>query len=377
MAKFTVKVRDSSGNLGPTGYVYRNGLQQVKLAVSIETTVLNNNPQRPSSLELQSLRLVTSGGAQVNPLPPGQVGISPGVGAWATTTIANAYHLFPGAGVPALGLASAEPLSEQSTANFELYVQTTMPAKENGTFHLSFVGGNNEETFYSNTSDAINGQVNLTPVDPPRLIVNKDYTFDKIMISDGTLKTGITKAINQHEQLEPEPGDYYDFHLNTIDYYELKFVNCKMARLSFLPTATGFGHKSTVRWESRLLEETMFSFSGYAWNPAKLTDVESGEEKSSNIYVDPWMKNIMLTQTVPTFPLEKAIAEGDFIVSMHRTDDVRYGALVAQEDIVARDRLYSDINIAFVDQYGNTYKCVVGFPAESIHDRQNMELKFL
>lgn len=377
LAKFTVKVRDSSGNLGPTGYVYRNGLQQVKLAVSIETTVLNNNPQRPSSLELQSLRLVTSGGAQVNPLPPGQVGISPGVGAWATTTIANAYHLFPGAGVPALGLASAEPLSEQSTANFELYVQTTMPAKENGTFHLSFVGGNNEETFYSNTSDAINGQVNLTPVDPPRLIVNKDYTFDKIMISDGTLKTGITKAINQHEQLEPEPGDYYDFHLNTIDYYELKFVNCKMARLSFLPTATGFGHKSTVRWESRLLEETMFSFSGYAWNPAKLTDVESGEEKSSNIYVDPWMKNIMLTQTVPTFPLEKAIAEGDFIVSMHRTDDVRYGALVAQEDIVARDRLYSDINIAFVDQYGNTYKCVVGFPAESIHDRQNMELKFL
>ncbi|WP_218585405.1 hypothetical protein, partial [Pseudomonas sp. FSL R10-0071] len=78
--------------------------------------------------------------------------------------------------------------------------------------------------------------------------------------------------------------------------------------MSFLPTATGFGHKSTVRWESRLLEETMFSFSGYAWNPAKLTDVESGEEKSSNIYVDPWMKNIMLTQTVPTFPLEKAIA---------------------------------------------------------------------
>ena len=105
LSKFTVKVRDSSGKLGSTGYAYRNGLQQIKLTVSIQTQILNDNPQRPSSLELQTLRLVTSGGAQVNPLPPGQVGISPSVGAWATTTIANAYHLYPGAGVPALGLS--------------------------------------------------------------------------------------------------------------------------------------------------------------------------------------------------------------------------------------------------------------------------------
>lgn len=144
------------------------------------------------------------------------------------------------------------------------------------------------------------------------MIVNRDYTFDKIQISDGTLETGITKAINQHKVSEPEPGDYYDFHLNTIDYYELKFVNCKMARLTFLPAATDVAYTSTIRWESRLLEETMFSFSGYAWNPARLTGVKPGEEKSSNIYVDPLMKKIMSTPTVPNFPLEKTIAEGDF-----------------------------------------------------------------
>lgn len=372
LTKFTVKVRDRSGNLGPTGYAYRNGLQQIKLAVSIETQVLNSNPQRPSSLELQSLRLVTSGGAEVNPLKPGDM--SPSGDAWATTTIANAYHLYPVAGVPALGLTSSEPLDEESTATFELYVQTTMPAKANDTFHLSFVGGNNKKTFYSNSKDSINGEVNLTPVDPPKLMVNRDYTFDKIQISDGTLETGITTAINQHEQAEPEPGDYYDFHLNTVDYYELKFVNCKMARLTFLPDATDVAYKSTIRWESRLLEETMFSFSGYAWNPAKLTDVKPCEEKSSNIYVDPLMANIMSIKTAPKFPLEKAIAEGDFIVSMHRTDDVRYGAVTPK---FVRDILYNDINIAFVDQYGNTYRCVVGFPPESTHDRQNMELKFL
>ena len=383
---FTVKVRDASGNLMPTGFAYRNGFQQIKLAVTIETKVVDSKPVRPSAEELQTLRLLHSNDSIVEPLLPEQSSISPdALFTWATHTLPNSIYLYPTTNVAASESFLPRLLDAESTVELEFYVHTTAASNRNDTFSLSFVGGSLESTFYSKVVAKDDGVVNLTPFDIPK-IQDHEYTFKKQMISDGTLvalanshsgKNGIVKLAND----EGEPGTDYDYKLVTLDYYTLAFTVRKIADLRFyspdVNTEAKVAYKSTVRWESRLKEETMFSFTGYAFKPFVLEGILSGEKESHNLQFDPSLNELVTKEGALVVPVNKVLAPGSIIFSMHRTDDVRYGDAVSSDQIKARDALYTSVYAEIMDEYGSWRKIAVGFPPAGVYDRENLLIEFI
>ncbi len=381
---FTVRVRDANGSLSPLGFAYRNGLQQIKLAVVIETKKVGADSVRPSAEELQTLRLLHSNGSIVEPLLPEQSGIGPGVlPMWATHTLANSVYLYPTTSIADSGNLLPEPLDEESTVNLEFYVHTTALPKANDTFRLTFVGGSLEKSFYSTDLNDEMGKVNLTAIDIPTVQAN-EYTFIKEFISDGTL----AEPTNSHsgdnaraKVIAEEPGSEYDYKLVTLDYYELSFLSRKIVSFKFYSPGVGVGmsvaYKSSIRWESRQNEETMFSFTGYAWKPFALEGISSGETESHYLQFDQNLKLLVTKEGGLTVPVNKVLVPGNVTFSMHRTDDVRYGDANSPEPITVRDELYSPVYAEVMDQYGCWYKIEVGFPPENIHDRESLSIKFI
>jgi len=380
---FSVRVLDSNRGLADTGYAYRNGLQQIKLQVVIETNKVGVEFIRPSAEELQTLRLLFSTGSVVEPLLPLQSGIIPGSSVkWATHTIANSVHLFPASKASLSAPYLPVPLDEESTVRLEMYVHTTAPSKENDTFHLMFVGGSLDKTWYSNEENDSLGKVTLNPIEIPT-VQESEFTFVRTEIDDGTrLAPGASVAATGSElarAVEPEPGEDYDFKLNTIAYYEFNFLNRKVASFKFATNqdSDNRARKSTVRWESRLQEETMFSYTGYAWSPALLEGISEGEPGTKQLQFDPDLNLLVTKEGALTIPVEKPAAVGGIIFCMHRTEDVRYGDVKEGDALIVRDALYSPIYANVMDQYGCWYLMEVSFPPENMHDRQNLALRFL
>ena len=383
---FSIRVLDSRGSLTDAGYAYRNGLQQIKLAVVIETKKVGQDSIRPSAEELQTLRLLFSNGSVVDPLLPEQSGIIPGTSvSWATHTIANSVHLYPVSSA-SVSASLPVPLDEESTVRLEMYVHTTAPAKENSTFHLSFIGGALDETWYSTELNESLGKVTLTPIEIPKIQEN-EFTFVRTEIDDGTRLVSADSSAPSQQHLartvalepEPEPGSEYDFKLRTIAYYEFNFLNRKIASFKFTTDqdSGGFARKSTVRWESRLQEETMFSYTGYAWNPALLEGIPEGEPKKNHLQFDPDLNLLVTKEGALTIPVARPAAVGGIIFSMHRTDDVRYGDAKEGEALIVRDALYDSIFANVMDEYGCWYLMEVSFPEEKVHDRENLAVRFL
>ena len=387
---FTVRVRDTGGSLASTGFAYRNGLQQIKLAVEIETKKVGEVSVRPSAEELQTLRLLHSNGSIVEPLLPEQSGIGPDAPPmWATHTLANSIYLYPATNIAVSDTFVPEPLDEESTVNLEFYVHTTALPRTNDTFRLTFRGGSNDKTFYSDDLNEETGKVNLTAVNNPTLTVN-DYTFLKTAISDGTLKAPVhslsgknarTTIAAEVKAQDPEPGTDYDLKLVTLDYYELALVSRKIVSLKFYSEGVGagfnFAYKSTVRWESLLKEETMFSFSGYAWKPFSLEGIPSGEIESSLLQFGQSLDLLVVKEGGLTVPVNRVLVPGNVIFSMHRTDDVRFGDAVSPDQITARDGLQHNVYAQVMDQYGCWFKIEVGFPPVDLHDREQLQLRFI
>lgn len=381
---FTVRVRDANGSLLPLGFAYRNGLQQIKLAVVIETKKVGAESVRPSAEELQTLRLLHNNGSIVEPLLPEQSGIGPGaLPMWATHTLANSVYLYPATSIADSGPLLPEPLDEESTVNLEFYVHTTALPRANDTFRLTFVGGSLAKTFYSTDLNDEMGKVNLTAKDIPTVEAN-EYNFKKEFISDGTLMepANLLSGKNTHAKLTAEePGSDYDYKLVTLDYYELSFVSRKIVSFKFYPPGVSAGmkpaYKSTVRWESRQKEETMFSFTGYAWKPFALEGIPPGEIESHYLQFDQGLSLLVTKEGGLTVPVNKVLVPGNVIFSMHRTDDVRYGDATSPEQVTVRDALYSFVYAEVMDQYGCWYKIKVGFPLEDVHDRENLSIEFI
>lgn len=386
LSTFTVRVLDTRGILSSTGFAYRNGLQQIKLAVEIETTRAGSVSVRPSAEELQTLRLLHGGGSIVEPLLPEQSGISLGAPEmWATHTLANSVYLYPATSTAASGSFIPEPLDEEGTVNLEFYVHTTARPRTNDTFSLTFTGGSLQKTFYSTELSEEMGQVTLTPVEIP-VVNSNEYTFIKTAISDGTLKAPAHSPSGKNARTKKtaeaqEPDTDYDYKLVTLDYYELALISRKIVSLKFysphLGVGMNFAYKSTVRWESRLKEETMFSFSGYAWKPFVLKGIPTGEVENNLLQFGPSLDLLVTKEGGLTVPVNRVLVPGNVTFSMHRTDDVRYGDAISAEQITARDGLYSPVFAQVMDQYGCWYKIEISFPPEGLHDREQLQIRFL
>ncbi|WP_434771072.1 hypothetical protein [Pseudomonas entomophila] len=169
----------------------------------------------------------------------------------------------------------------------------------------------------------------------------------------------------------PQPGypvEEFAFCDESIDYWTLSCthlgvpVNFRTCTLSAA---------SAVRWESEQVNETYFSYLAYAFNPP-------GEEAPTELTIDgnleAMAEELKYEGLRKDFVDHKVPGEGQLLISLHRLPDMPYwhdkmakGSLHKQY----RSALDEPLQIELFDEDGNRHRLRVDFEGRSVMDNRN------
>ncbi|MFJ4110458.1 hypothetical protein [Pseudomonas sp. NPDC089758] len=334
---------------------YANGMQQVEILVTIETSTPNGQPKQPlSPTELSTLKLYyDAGSTQLEFLAPEQEGLPPGSGIdWAVAVLPNRFHPQTATTSPAI---TGDP---EATRRRYLYLQSGQ-ATNTRTIYAKFTKDGGGE--YDSRDK--NGKTDIQSVAPPTLDASHyNLKRDRIKEIRGSNVGGL--------------DDPFSYWTASLDYWRLTYrLHGSGPDVKFLlcePVAA----LSAVRWESEQLDESFASYLAYAFNPYE------GEDPSSppGLIIDPWLRALFAEEKIGFEDLEedlvpgKGPAPGDLMVSLHRMDDLVYwhdkmGNGEAYRNY--REHLEGGLKFRLRDLYGNLHPIVIDYPGPTVTGHRN------
>jgi hypothetical protein len=329
-------------------HLFANGFQQVPLQAVIET---NGAPL--TDQEKTSLRMVFDGSKQTVPdLPAQQEGIeddgSPVIERlWAQTRVINRFKPFP---TPALRDAQTEPDADPSGLQDKIEVfmvtRNTHPTEFYATFDDIL-----DNPWNSNTEPGHpDGVIKITPIPPPTPHIDH-YQL-------------VRKRVDGGGGSDPDSDYDFDWFLKTTDYWTLTYRRDGQVGVDFL-TAEVPELRSIVQWESAAPNETMFSYTGYAYNdPVKPSD-------GSLMHYEPLLVENLGIPVKTEMEPGNSLAPGKLRIGLFRcehSDGIKQSARVKLHPL-----RFQKMKVYLTDDEGNHHKVAVGFPAS---DRNRLYVDF-
>ncbi|WP_458129723.1 hypothetical protein [Pseudomonas sp. Z2-11] len=347
---------------------YSNGLQQIPVIITIKTKSINMGGEEiyipVSDVELSTLRLVDKlTGAEVPFTRLAQEGIEYDSGIqWAVNKKRNRFKYYSPAGIgqtPAL----APPVAKNNGVRFrEFYIH--LATAESRTFFARFQAADGS-THNSTDNSNENYEITVKGIRPTPPTI-RDYEF----VRDRAFQD----SAGHDEPGNPEP-DYFSYYLKSTDYWRLSYRRQGIYPVGF---ATLLIEKniSTIQWESELLDEMFFSYTGYAFRPANYDNSDSLAPDGLSFDLYFWRLTRGYAKTLKTsFEGDKQPAPGELIVSLHRTDDMKYwhdGMANGDEHKFYRKLLDLGVIFVLLDEDGNRHKVKISFEASSRTDSRNI-----
>lgn len=357
---FTLKVPNGPEE-GRTGRLFGNGYQQLRVQIRIETMPVGTKVYPLSATERSSIRLVDNiSNSDLQFVDAALPGIPENDKAeWRTRRIANrfvmALPMMPSQDLP----TRAEP---EIVTTINLFLHSRGREGTSETFHAAFDAKDNN-LWTSVGKSSLDGKINVTPLELP-VFSDAEYSFVRERIDGGS---------GGGDPENPGEDDDFDFHLQSVDYWKLKYdgrVNREgttFETVEFLDTQ-GVGtyaspSTSTVRWESEQLSEKMFSWTGYIFHETAEPDPTKPEiEPPEYVVFDESVKNVAPAKPLDITVVDRGFEKGSLVISLHRTDDVSY---IRETNDPAkpgpRDKLSRDLAVRLIDKRGNTHYRRISF----------------
>lgn len=328
--------------------VFANGYQQIPVEAYIET-----DGARLTDEEANSLRIYyKNSNQQVPEIKALQEGIeledAPTPQAlWAQTRVANRFKPFPGSR-EAQPQASAH--AEPNRVNVFLVTREHQPTN----FYAAFTDYNGNTWRSDIDGSEERGVVLLVPVPPPTPDLDH-YSLKRKRVAGGSGGSG-------------DPNDDYEFdwYLDTVDYWDLGYLREGRVGVDFQAAEVTGEFISMVQWESRVDNETMFTYTGYGYNdPLKKDD-------ASAMHYDQALIDGLKIELDPKMIPGNSLGEGRFRVGLFRCGhgvNIRRGAhqaLQVMEDMPLAVRL--------IDDEGNPHALSIGIKSG---DRNRLVLDHL
>ena len=391
------KVQCLQGSVdGSTGSHYANGRQPVEIRITVTTNGVTdaNGTVKYYPLteaELATLHLQVRDGSPVPFLAPGHDWI-PDEGdntlMFATIRHRNRYDFHSGTAV-----ATPAVQQDEGTVNLTLYLLTT-PDPATGTVKATeFVAQFTDAIGQRHTSKPeTNGMVKITAITPPQG-TELVYSLDRHRPAGAEFPLGCGSSLGNE--------DAFSNCLTSLDYWklsykpssdaeEVRFVECVFETDGELPTPL----LSLARWESEVMDERYFSYTGYTFRK-KLPAGETDDEHWKTLTYDPWLHWLARLRE---HPLEATLRPGEepqpghLWLALYRVNNFRFWFDKEQEyqadphelkTFTARfgnvhwdtDNWWSTprrLHLALVDQFGNSHRVSIGFIQNS---RNELEVK--
>lgn len=347
---------------------FSNGFQQIPVIIKIETKPVRIDGQDVyipvSDANLSTLRLVDKlSNAPVPFIHVAQEGIEYGSGyTWAASKKRNRFRLYS----PTVAVSNSVslPTPQNNGVRYrELWIHLT--AEGNRTFYAQFTSDHG--VWNSTDEKSENYEVTVQGIRPPSPDIDH-YEFKRDRVSQDP--DGHDEPPNS---MNPE-WDYFSYYRMSIDYWRLSY-----RRLGGYPvlfsTSRIVDNVSSVQWESELVDETYFSYTGYAFNPANYENSDSPVPEGLSF--DPYFWGLMRSygkSLTSSFVKDKQPSPGQLLVSLHRTDDVKYWYdKLANGDKRKFYRQHLDPGVRFVlmDEEGNRHSLLVAFESPTQKDSRN------
>lgn len=355
ISSFTVKVPNGPDNKR-LGSLLSNGYQQLYVEVEVQTAKVNDNWYPLSTMEKSKMRLVDNDFAQIPFIDEGGVGIPESEKEtikWATHRVWNGFDL----GVPRSAASETEPRNNNGISNIKMYLHTREIGERPAEFHAIFQTDRDNSWPASTTINDHNSKIVITPLAAPDFIVS-DYTFERVRVSGGGGST-------------PErPDDDFDFHYRTVDYWKLSYIGnmhrpgSLFVQLMFLSTDKALKNRTSIRWESEQLWETMFSWTGSIFQAP-------GKPNVKRIDFDQSIDEIVKTEALHVPVDQSSISAGQLVITLHRSDRVDY----VRKGHSARVNLDKSLLVSLFDKKGNAHKLEIAFaPTHQTGNRNKLVL---
>ena len=351
---------------GDDNRCYANGRQQVPVVVKIETKPVRIDGRDHyvpvSDADLATLKLVHKlTGAEVPFITLGEEGIEHNSPLkWAANKQRNRFRYFPTMAQQAPAVVLPKP-DNNGTRYRELYIH--MAVEGNQTFFARFQG--NGATFSSGGVAAgevsVRGVFSAAPSEA-------EYQLDRERVAQDP---------NGHDEPNDPSNpnrDVFSYYLWSTDYWRLSY-----RRLGSYPVRFSTLHIekniSTIQWESELLDETFFSYTCHAFNPAN--GVNSDSPAPEGLSFDLYLRNLFKeTGKVLSGAFEGGSkpSPGQLLISLHRTHDMKFWYDgMAGGDVYRLYRKLLDPAVIFVllDEDGNRHRLQIGFAPPSTADSRN------
>lgn len=358
--QMTVNVLDGQNGNDTKGIAYANGWQQIHLSVQLSA---DGGTGSLSEQEKDSLKVVdTQSGQELLLVSGDHFGLpADSTNKWAFAKQRNTFDFY---GRQSSSTPPEKALTTKADDSVDLYVVTRAVDSlgRATTFHVRLVDDNYMSHDSLIPGDPAAGKVLLVPEPLPTYTL-ANYTFDKKRV--WTQEGGI---------LDPETGDWsYDYNYQTIDYYTLYAPGALFKYMNFELASPDLGradiNTSTIQWESDMLDEYMFSYTGYAFYPS--TGIGGIEAMPEFLEFDPQL--LALDKKLGSALTELQLVDGyrpspgQLVISMHRTDDIKY---VVRSDL-KRKHLDKSVRFSLQDVNGNIHNLAVSFDSPTNPDSRN------
>ncbi|RRV03671.1 hypothetical protein EGJ27_24550 [Pseudomonas sp. v388] len=350
--RFVVRVPGGSEQ-DRVGQVVANGYQQLPVQIEIETTDVDGVHYPLSVTEVASLRLVDDvSKQQIDFVDTLLDGIPEGDDQkWRTNLVRNRFNL----AIPMVAPQKAPTRRDPTIQDMFLH---TRSSDKPAAFHATFQA-DNQAWWKSTDLGDYNETIVVTPTPIP-FFTDGDYTPFKWVRVAGT------SPVNA----DATDDDWFYLRLNTVDYWKLECrpqnlgAAVAFETLDFIPVDdSGQVSTSTIRWESEQLDETMFSWTGHVFCPAK-------QAPASKVQFDEDLQKVMDPGLLDVSTAAGNYTPGTLVISLHRFDDVPY----VRANVPARAKLSRDLAVVLIDANGNPHKRRISFlPASDISDRNKLQ----
>lgn len=329
----------------------RNGYQQIALVVEIKTAKVGDEYYPVTPEELSTLEIVHSSGQAEEYLPKGQQGIEGDVHyRWAVSRDENSFNRYRSAG--AHDDAPYDDVTQEHTTHEardgsrddRVYMHTLAADPE--TFHAR-IKAHRQEFNSTDFGKEPPFTIELVPVTVPEFNA-QEYRFEPRRVAGG----------GEVGQDRPPTQEEYDFHLVTTDYWHLEFRSSLGENVTFVRCEFD-DNQSQIQWESRRTNETMFSYTGYIFNDPQ------GKQNPEVMHYDLRLAKLISKSLDNNIVPGRPVAEGQLMISLFRTDDVRYrSSAIATE-------LEKTMRVDLLDKNGNLHRLSIGFKPMGLTDSRN------
>lgn len=345
------------------GEMYRNGYQQLAIKIKTLTMPVNGEGTSISSEEEARMRLVDEdSGQDIAFLSPEFEGLpEDDAQLWRVPKSRNRFEL-----AQAATPSETETLEESQIKPQDFLLITRDEAGAVTPFYAKFTDHVDKSRTSLELGD-LNSRITITPRSLPAF-ENGNYSFTVTRVKGGGGDPSPEPPVDQTQD------DVFDLELRTIDYWSLS-INYPVTRkpayieiLEFLPTVEETVNTSMILWESEQLEEVMFSWTGYIFEPNGAGD-ERGNVTQENICFDPNLAAVLGEAESVVIPIKDndPVAPGTLYISLHRSDVVPYKG----PSDVNRKKLPAFIRVLLIDTLGNPHKLMISFLSESTVGRRN------